>query len=465
MTTTDLSGDALNIAHPPGFRPRRGLNWAFLGLLYTSYYMCRYNFPIANKAIATEFGFSKAQMGWIITTNLFAYACGQIINGLLTDRMGGKKAMMIGAAGTIVMNFAFGAASFWGMLWLFVALWGLNGYIQSFGAPGMVKINTAWFPRRERGRFAGIFGFMINLGRFGIFKLGPALLAGFTVFGLMKIPPLHWRWLFWAPSIICFFVAIGMWIFVKESPEEAGFMHLDPSKRPIVNLPPRSADGTLEYATAATPIDAGTRADFAIVLRTILTNPAVWITAGAYACTGGVRQAVDQWFPRYMQDVHSMSMESAQFQWLGFLIPFVASVGSLSSGYISDLFFESRRAPVAAFLYFLETIIILAAAQFHSANAAIVFFVLISLTANSTHSLLGTAAAMDLGGRKMSGFSSGLIDSFQYFGGSLAGYLLGTIIDHTGWGSYFYFMAPFGVVGGLLMTFYGHELTLKSGAH
>ena len=25
---------------PPGFRPRRGLNWAFIGLLYTSFYMC-----------------------------------------------------------------------------------------------------------------------------------------------------------------------------------------------------------------------------------------------------------------------------------------------------------------------------------------------------------------------------------------------------------------------------------------
>jgi len=57
---------------------------------------------------------------------------------------------------------------------------GMDGYMQSFGAPGMIKINTAWFAHREHGRFAGIFGFMINLGRFGIFKIGPALLAGFT---------------------------------------------------------------------------------------------------------------------------------------------------------------------------------------------------------------------------------------------------------------------------------------------
>src|SRR3954470_1856051 len=113
--------------HPPGYRARRGANWALLGLLYTSYYMCRYNFSIANKSIASQFSFSNAQMGMIITTNLLAYACGQIINGLLTDRMGGKRAMLIGAAGTVGMNIAFGAASFMGTLGLFVALWGLNG--------------------------------------------------------------------------------------------------------------------------------------------------------------------------------------------------------------------------------------------------------------------------------------------------------------------------------------------------
>lgn len=424
------SRPASAIAYPPGFRARRGLNWGFLGLLYTSFYMCRYNFSIANKSISEEFGFSRAEMGYIITTALFAYACGQIINGLLTDRIGGKRAMLIGAAGTIAMNCLFGAASFMGMLGLFIAIRGVDGYLQAFGAPGMVKINTAWFNHRERGRFSGIFGFMINLGRLGIFTLGPALLAGFTVLGLINVPPLHWRWLFWTPSVICAVVAVGMAIFVKQTPEEAGF------------------HGVVRDDTG--PADAGVTAPFAQVIRVILSNPAVWITACAYACTGAVRQAVDQWFPRYMQDLYQVDLQSVKFQFLAFLIPFVASAGSLTAGYVSDTLFKGRRAPVAAVLYFLETAIILLAAQFHSTNAAILFLVLISFTANSTHSILGSAAPMDIGGRRMAGFALGLIDSFQYFGGSLAGYLLGHLLDRS-LGNYFYFMAPFGLVGGLLM--------------
>ncbi len=426
--------------HPPGYRRRRGLNWAFIGLLYTSFYLCRYNFSIANGAISQEFGYNKADIGAIITTALLAYACGQIVNGLIADRVGGKASMLIGAAGTVVMNMVFGFASFWGLLWLFVTIRGIDGYFQAYGAPGMVKINAAWFGPRERGRFAGIFGFMINLGRFGITTFGPALLAGFVFLGLWSIPPLHWRWLFWVPAGVATLVAICVAIFVKNTPEEAGF----PSPNP------HETEG------------GHVQTKISVVLSTILSNPVVWIVACAYACTGAVRQSVDQWFPRFMQDVHHVSLDSAQFKWLGFMIPLVASVGSLISGYVSDTVFQGRRAPVAAGLYFIETAVILLAAQFHSANAAVVFLILISFTANSTHSILGTAAAMDIGGAKMAGFASGVIDSFQYFGGSLAGYFLGILLDRS-WNNYFYFMAPFGLIGGLLMlTIFGRVSLTKA---
>ncbi len=418
----------LFVPHPPGFRARRGLNWGFIGLLYTSFYLCRYNLPLANSSISAEFHFSKSQMGTIITTALLAYACGQIVNGLLADRLGGKRAMLIGAAGTIIMNILFGVASFWGLLWLFVLIRGIDGYMQAFGAPGMVKVNAAWFRHTERGGFAGIFGFMINLGRFVINNLGAALLGGFVFLGLIRIPPQHWRWLFWVPAMIAIVIATCMAIFVKDTPEEAGFPPVNPQEETGGHVQVKIFD----------------------VFKIIVTNPVVWIIACAYACTGAVRQGIDQWFPLFMKQVHHVDYQSTRFQLLAAAIPFVASAGSLVSGVVSDKVFSGRRAPVAAFLYFLETVIILAAAQFHTVNAAIFFLVLISLTANSTHSILGTAAAMDIGGAKMAGFASGVIDSFQYFGGSLAGYFLGALLDRS-WGNYFYFMAPFGVVGGALM--------------
>jgi len=85
------------------------------------------------------------------------------------------------------------------LLTMFVVIRGIDGYLQSFGSPGMVKINTAWFGQLERGRFAGIFGFMIKPWPFGIFKIGQPCLQVYIP-GMWHVSPLHWRWLFWIPA-------------------------------------------------------------------------------------------------------------------------------------------------------------------------------------------------------------------------------------------------------------------------
>jgi OPA family glycerol-3-phosphate transporter-like MFS transporter len=250
---------------------------------------------------------------------------------------------------------------------------------------------------------------------------------------------------------------VCVFLFTKDTPAEAGFPEVETDDARKREVAADRAGGRASREEVRAPLRE--------VLRTVLKSPAIWLVASAYACTGAVRQGIDQWFPRFMQEVHHADFHSTEFQFLGFLIPFVASAGSLVSGYVSDLLFGGRRAPVAAGLYFVETVIILLAAQFHTAQAAVVFLVLISFTANATHSLLGTAAAMDIGGRRMAGFSSGLIDSFQYFGGSLAGYALGRLLDRS-WDTYFYFMAPFGLIGGTLMVVWTrkHQTVAEHGA-
>jgi sugar phosphate permease len=586
--------EKIDLSYPKGFRPRRGLNWGYLGLLYTSFYLCRFNLAVANKSISDQYHFSYSEISRVIFTSTLVYAFGQIINGLITDRIGGKKAMLIGAAGTVILNILFGAASVWGILGLFIAIRGMDGYFQSFGAPGMTKIKTAWFAKTERGGFAGIFGFMINLGRLGIFTFGPALLAGFTLFGMVRVDPLHWKWLFWGPSIVCGIVAIAMAFGVKETPEQNGFLPVEeykpanPTPATIVrscitgcivvlifgsifwsyhhqttvttlttsldsgqknvtslNVSPLTKPleiytiVTLESPTNSLPVSLNapapkgattlavtsissnaaypantpartslinamemgvlvisaiivifivlhlmasafvpdpemirvaeeevasvTRADFSTAMRLIVANPAVWIVAVAYACTGAVRNPIDSWFPRYMDEFHHTSANSSLFQTLAFLIPVAGSAGSLLSGFVSDKLFNGARSPVAAALYFIEICIVAFAAFFaNTPNRGVFFLVALSFTANATHSILGTAAAMDIGGRKMTGFASGVIDSFQYFGATIGLWVLGHLLDKYGWKAYFPYMIPFGVIGCCMMIFGGRIIARGS---
>ncbi|CAN5437215.1 hypothetical protein BH18VER1_BH18VER1_04950 [soil metagenome] len=320
-------------SYPAGFRPRRGLNWGLIGLLYASYYMCRYNFRFATPFFVQEFGFSTFQIAGMLSAWSIAYGTGQLVNGLLTDRIGGKTAMLIGAVGTVAVNLIFGFASFAGTFATFAAIWLMNGYLQSFGAPGMIKMNAAWFRRTERGTFAGIFGFMIQMGQFAINNLAPVILAGFTV-GVWVVAKGDWHYLFRIPPLIVAAAAVLVAIFVKNTPEEAGYR------------------GLIEPADADTSSRTSIRESFA----TIFTHPLIWFYAIAYACTGAVRNSSDQLMILYFHDQLKLNMadKPAAVLWTVNLMPLVAVLGSLSAGLISDKLFKGHRSPVAMTLYFVN---------------------------------------------------------------------------------------------------------------
>lgn len=414
--------------YSPEFRKRRALNWLTLGFTYAAMYMGRYNLSFANKSLSDNYGWDKTQIGAIITAALTIYGLSAMFNGPLADRIGGRKAMLIGSLGTVVFNLFFGLGAylnFFGtgtlLLTYFASVWSLNSYFQSYSALALIKVNAGWFKVSERGVFSAIFGSMIQSGRALIFIIG-----GWAV------TILPWQWVFFIPAGIVAVMSFMTFLFVRNIPPDAG-------------LPPLDTEDATSGDTE--------KINFKYVFQKVISNPIAITIAIAEFCTGFVRHGFEQWFPRYMQEFQKLTLDSPVFQKGALGVVLAGIAGAFIAGFSSDWLFQSRRTPVAFIGYLLIIFSLLIVWAAPSINLVIVAFISNSLGISMVHSMLSGTASMDFGGQRAAATATGMFDGMQYLGGAAVGIGVGWLLDNFGWESWSPSMIGFAVVGAILMLF------------
>jgi sugar phosphate permease len=222
---------------------------------------------------------------------------------------------------------------------------------------------------------------------------------------------------------------------------------------------------------------AGTKVTIRESFNTIFRHPLVWFYAVAYACTGAVRHSSDQLSVMFFTEQLGIDIRAKPLAVLITmnLMTAAAVVGSIMSGWISDKFFKGHRSPVAMVLYFLEACVIACAAiamfsgLIQPGTLGVFlggfFLVLTSLTVNSTHSIVGAAAPMDIGGKKMAGFAAGVIDSFQYYGSAICLFITGIVLEKYGWAGWYPVMISFALLGGVAMLLLKNKQKRMAAAH
>src|SRR5689334_14381879 len=86
----------VDVGHSQAFLRRRFMNWFPLGMTYAFLYMARYNLTQASTAL--EDLISNQDFGTIKAVGTIVYGVSFVINGPLTDRLGGRTTMIIAAA-------------------------------------------------------------------------------------------------------------------------------------------------------------------------------------------------------------------------------------------------------------------------------------------------------------------------------------------------------------------------------
>lgn len=434
---------ALN--HSRAFRVRRFANWFPLGLTYASLYMGRYNFNAYRSHAHELHGLSNAQVGLVATVGFWVYAASLLVNGPLAEKIGGRRAILVGVAGASVTNlvialFLRGWATDGNVVEGLSALYGVNMYFQSFGAISVVKVNSAWFHWRERGLIGGVFGSMISLGYYLALGVGGIVYA--------NLP--YWC-LFAVPSVVLLVMFGVDWFLVRDQPSDAGLEDFDTGDEPPRAKPEGDPPFRRPGAAEAPPADDDL--SFREVVARVLGNPVLRVLACAEFCTGIVRQGLLLHYGRFLADVHGVTEKGTpgRYQIASLGITVGGICGALLCGVLSDRVFGSRRAPVAFIFYLAQIVALTALGLAGSSYSAALLVGFSCMWIFGVHGMLSGTASMDFGGRRAAATAAGLLDGVQYLGSGFVGFGLGALIDAYHWSIWPYALLPFSIGGALLM--------------
>ncbi len=493
------------LGHSDSYRSRRIMNWLPLGLTYAFLYMGRYNLTVSKSEFGKMGLMDNADFGTIFGIGTLVYGCAFLINGPITDRWGGRRAILIGAAGALVMNLLMGlvayevyhsvhtdklevytpgaitnaisaiAAPIFGAFTWFRGLFGVesgstetwtllpalsllyagNMYFQSFGAVAIVKVNAPWFHVRERGVFGAIFGILISLGVYFAYDWNGLILK---IFGpdpeLFPNLPAPAHLVFFVPAALLAIFWVIVTFVVRNRPSEAGFEDF------------HTGDAT---AGDDSPPDPPLQ-----VFKRMLTNPIILTIAGIEFCSGFLRQAIMQWGKIFSKQVmvdanpdpevtEMVVLASESFvsaNW-GMLLCCAGILGGIFAGTISDHVFQSRRGPVAAVLYGAMLVGGIGMYFLLDTDDYLLMWMLIfmSICVIGVHGMLSGTASMDFGGAKNAGIAVGIIDGFVYLGTAVMSFWYGwrlpkdgAAADAANWAEWPLWMLPVALVGFLLAT-------------
>lgn len=392
--------------------------WFFVSLLLltaTGGYLCRVNFSTAGVLVMREFGLTQVQMGRIFSAFLLGYALCQIPAGMLADRWGARRVLMVASwwwlAGTVAQ--ACVGRGHWqvdtaGALWSFLALRLLLGVTEAPTYPASAQGVASRIPAQQQGRANGVVLASIGLGS----ALAPPLVSASM---------LRWGWR--TAMLISALPALAAgiaWLLVRE----------DVSRRPK-RTAPHSVTRSLDRK---------------------LRSPEFVLLTASYTLQGYVGYIFVFWFYLYLvQERHFDLLQGAFMSSL----PWILSLVSIPlGGLLSDRLIAGRlgmtwgRRAVPMFGLAGAGILLAVGAQVDNAYAAAVCMALATGLVLSVEGPFW-ATMMEMSGTN-SGTAGGIMNMGSNVGGFISPALTPVLAEHIGWGKALLVAASLSVVAAIM---------------
>jgi sugar phosphate permease len=365
-------------------------------------YIDRATLAVANPLIRQDLGLSIADMGYLLSAFLWAYAFAQLPTGAMVDKLWPRLLLTFGLSLWSLAQFLGGLVQSFGQFFAARLLLGV-GEAPQF--PTGARVVRDWFHPRDRGLATGIFNCASSLGTAIAVPLLTFLMLSFG-----------WRVMFMIMGVAGLAMAAVWYVFYRNPSD------LDLTAQEIA------------YRTQGDP--PGQRTVVTLrEWRQLFRFRTTWgMILGYFGCIY-LTWIYTAWLPGYLEIERHMSVKFTGF---AAAVPFAwGVVGGLLGGYLADFLVRRGFSPVNSRRYpatiaLCGTAACTVAAAFVTSNALAIAFISASLfllyvTSTCAWALSSVAAPTNCTA------SIGAMQNFGgYLGGALAPTVTGLIVQQTG---------------------------------
>lgn len=226
---------------------------------YMVSYLTRINYGTIISAMVTQTGFTKDSLSLALTGSFITYGAGQIVSGIMGDRISPKRLVSCGLVVTIAMNILI---PFCGNPWLMCVIWCVNGFAQSFMWPPIVRLMSSLLSEKDYQNASVRVSWGSSVGTILLYLCSPLILA-----------VLPWKWVFW---ICAAGGACMLLIWRKAAPDVPSVIK--------------------EKCSPNTKRASGK-----------VFNPLIIAVMAAIALQGMLRDGVTTWMPSYISETYHLS--------------------------------------------------------------------------------------------------------------------------------------------------------------
>lgn len=374
--------------------------FALCWLVYFTSYIGRLNYSSVIASIKEAGILTLSQAGSISMIYFFAYGGGQLINGILGDKVKPQWMIFMGLFCSGVANFLMGVVKSYPLMML---LWGINGYAQAMIWPPIIRIFAEKYTDQNKMKYS------VDI----VSSMAVGTLTSYLI-SACAIRFADWKFAFYIPSVLLINVAIVWMIgygrvecFLKKNGTIV--MEQEEKKRP------ESTAKSEKTTFGKVLLGSG----LAVILLPVMIH-------------GVLKDGVTQWVPTYIYQRFDVTASFSVI--ITMLLPLI----NLSGAYLARM--ADRRHPkneVRSSIPFFAAavtalVLLLGLGKFHVLFTAILFAV-ITASMMAVNVLFVNLIPLHFEKQGRVATVSGFLNSVAYIGSAISTFTIGVLVENLGW--------------------------------